>query len=77
MTIPEYEADLSVLEELCSELEESALLLDDKQNILWINSVLKIKIKNHNPHIDLLDGSAVKNACDDIYGYDTFSPNSS
>ncbi|HIH31108.1 TPA: hypothetical protein HA235_00210 [Candidatus Woesearchaeota archaeon] len=63
----EVEIDLQMLEEMCSDLEEDAILLDKDINVVWINSVLK----NHlNTDIKdcFTDSAIIKNHCKNLFG---------
>ena len=42
--MPDIEIDLQTLEDMCSELEEDALLFDKNLKVLWMNSVLRKNI---------------------------------
>jgi hypothetical protein len=86
----DYEADLSILEDMCSELEENAILLDKDLNIIWLNKVLRNKLSsifliNGDNSINSsirfgidepIDYMLVKRLCADLFGKELFSENS-
>ena len=82
MTVSEYEIDLEMLENMCSEIEESAFLLNKNSDIVWMNKVLKDRMYNNYSLGELIgydykaNPEYTRNVCSKLFGADTFSTTS-
>lgn len=63
----EVEIDLGMLEDMCSDLEEFAILTDNDSKVLWMNSVLKSTI-DMPIRDDYTDSKKILSECEKLFG---------
>jgi transcriptional regulator with PAS, ATPase and Fis domain len=56
--LADFEIDLQMLEELCSDLEEPVILFDTNLHIRWMNKIMHEHM--HHTQADILDGNLVQ-----------------
>jgi hypothetical protein len=72
--------DLEILEDMCSDLEESAFLIDKNMDIIWINTPLRAQILLHlqSQNSDkedlgiIEDATLIQTTCKDLFGGSIF-----